>query len=174
MLELLLTVCTGTNNRFINPGVVLKIDDNSYIGLKDSTFVGDLSTLAFISGSTNTATSVVFQNFQLIRAFTVDVTAAWQDICPDGSLYEGIVSFRYIGNGASDAFTKTVRLTGKNAVLTLASTQSNAVGGVDPNPGALRRSIQRRQAPNPLLPGDHAGRHHRRHVPGCLVRMTAR
>ena len=50
---------TGSNNRFVNPGIVLKIDDNSFGSLGDSQFVGDLSTLDFLDGNGDPATSVV-------------------------------------------------------------------------------------------------------------------
>lgn len=136
ILDIPFSILSGGGNKFVNPGVVMDVDDNSFGGLRDSQFIGDLSTLDFLTGNTDAATSVVFNNFQLREDFTVDVSATWQDVVPDGTLYDGIVSMRYLGNGASDAFTKTVRLTSDSGSLTIASEQANAVGGVDPMPGA--------------------------------------
>ncbi len=136
LIEVPFSRLSGHNNKFVNPGIVMNVDENSYGGLEASTFTGDLSTLDFLTGNSVSATSVVFQDFKLDRAFTVNAAADWQDVVPDGTLYHGLVSMRYIGNGASDSFTKTVELLADTGVLTIANEQANAVGGVDPNPGA--------------------------------------
>jgi len=148
ILDLPFSKVSGGGNTFINPGVVINVDENSYGGLRNSTFVGDLSTLDFLSGNSSDATSVAFNGFTLTRAFTADAAATWQDICPDGSLYDGVVSLRYIGNGAADSFTKTARLTGDSGTITISGEQANAVGGVDPMPGAphWRRSTGKLQS----------------------------
>ena len=136
LIELLSAIASGQNNRFFNPGVVLNVDDNSYGGLKNSFFGGDLSTFVFLSGATNPATSVVFNGFSVVRPFTCDAAANWQTLFPDGSLEDFTIGLRYIGNGASDAFTKTAKIVGDSGSLTVSSEQSNSVGAVDPNPGA--------------------------------------
>lgn len=136
LLDLPYNIISGGGNVFVNPGVVMNVDNNSFGGLRNSTFIGDLSTLDFLTGNGAAGTSVIFNGFTLREDFTVDATPTWQNVVPVGTLFDGLVSMRYIGNGTAEAFTKTVKLRYDGTTLTIADEQAQNSGAVGALPGA--------------------------------------
>lgn len=97
--------CQG--NTFYNPGTLVRIDDNSFMGCDDSFFDGELTGFDWITGNNDSSTAVAFRNFTLNRAFTAAGAATFRDLFPAGLFSSGNLGFRFQQSGISNTFTAT-------------------------------------------------------------------
>lgn len=98
----------GIGNSFYNPAILLRLDDNSYGGLSMSKISGDFTNFGFRTGNTANSTSVVFEGFTVKRAYTADVSATAQSICPAGVMFEGVIGARFVLNGTSQTWVQKI------------------------------------------------------------------
>ncbi len=122
--------------RFYNPAILLKVNaDNEHGGLDFVDLDGDFTSFAWLDTISAARNSVPFGGWRIRRAFTADSSATFQTICPEGTLWDGILSMRFVATGGD--FTQTQKAFFKTGgSLTVADVQSNAGGSVDPEPAS--------------------------------------
>ncbi len=90
---------------FYNPAVLFSIDDNSFgVVTKPNIYAasGDLlagTDFAFITGNTNDSTGILFNGFNLTRAYTAGSSMTNSPLFPAGRIFDGVVGLRFQSNG---------------------------------------------------------------------------
>jgi hypothetical protein len=124
------SVLSGVGNTFYNPGSILSVDDDSYVGVDSSIIDGDLTNFDFLVNNANDALSVAFNDFTIRRAFTADSTPQWNIVFPAGAIFRGHVAGKFVsGYGAASAVVELVDLVWDNTTLTVTNLDAIASGG---------------------------------------------
>lgn len=100
---------SGSGNRFVNPTALIKVDDNTGGTLYNSSFFGDLSTLAYLTGNTvgTTGTTIAFIGVRARVLHTAAIaTPSWQDVLPAGVMLNSDFAARWIQNGTAAAWAE--------------------------------------------------------------------
>lgn len=127
----------GIGLKFINPGVIAHINDNTFGKLQGSDVDGDLTTsiaFAWLSGNTNGTTSIEFEDFTIHRSFTATASSTPQPIFPAGSGFNGTCTLKFVQNGTTATFWTIQPLVWTGSALTAAASPVQSGAGGTPPP----------------------------------------